>query len=104
MNKIYTVVFNQEELEYILGKLKLKLKYDIIIFNDYPKVNKMPNDIMVLYSDKGDGDITFSTIFELFRPEGDPETPYIDDYEHVQNDLFIKKFIQWEKENHDKNM
>jgi hypothetical protein len=91
MKGIYTVVFTNEELENILGQLKLKTNLDFE-FKDYPNVEEFKDlNAVVLYLDD---DLTYSGLLHLFTENGDPDSPFIKSYKFVSINEFIESGIE----------
>ena len=91
MKGIYTVVFTNEELENILGQLKLKTSLDFE-FKDYPNVEEFEDlNAVVLYLDD---DLTYSGILHLFTEHGDTDSPFVKSYQFVSVNEFIESGIE----------
>lgn len=87
MCKYYTIAFTNEELHQILEQLKSKTKLDFE-FNDFPNVEDFENlNAVVLYLDN---DLTYSGLLHLFTQHGDPESPFVNKYQFINNSDFIK--------------
>jgi len=97
MNKYYTVLFDNKELEYVLGQIKLKTSIEIN-FLDYPKISHFdPEGIVLFYNDGSNGnmrDITYSSIYDLFRYNGDSDSPYVLNNTYLYKQQFIDKIVE----------